>query len=50
LAALELLKAAKKCLTTFFWKLKKMRVSGGKLWNQPDFSAKLCFWRKIMDG
>ncbi len=25
-------------------------VSGGRLWNQPYFSAKLCFWRKIMDG
>jgi hypothetical protein len=45
LAVLELWKAAKKCLTTFFGKLKK----GGRFWNQPDFSAKLCFWLKIMD-
>ncbi len=33
-----------------FVEIKKMRVSGGMLWIQPDFSAKLCFWRKIMDG
>jgi hypothetical protein len=31
----------KKCLTTFSWKLKKRRVSGGRLWNQPNFSAKI---------
>jgi hypothetical protein len=42
--------ALEKCLTTFFRELKKSCVSGGRLWNQPDFSAKLCFWRKIMDG
>ena len=33
-----------------FLEIKKMLVSGGMLWNQPNFSAKLCFWRKIMDG
>ncbi len=50
LAALELREAAKKHLTTFFCKLKKSCVSGGRLWNQPNFSANLCFWRKIMDA
>jgi hypothetical protein len=50
LAALELQKAAKKCLTTGFLKLKQNCFSGGRLWNQPIFSAKLCFWWKIMDA
>jgi hypothetical protein len=56
LAALELQKAAKKCLSTFFRKLKKVVflaedyeinrifpqkcVSGGRFWNQPIFYAK----------
>jgi hypothetical protein len=40
LAALELLKALKKCLTTFFRKSKKRCVSDGRFWNQLDFSAK----------
>jgi hypothetical protein len=57
LAALELRKAAKKCLTTFFRKLKKIVflaeddginqiflqkcVSGGRLWMTTGFSRKI---------
>jgi hypothetical protein len=33
-----------------FLEIKKSCISGGRLWNQPDFSANLCFWRKITDA
>ncbi len=47
LAAWKLWKAAKKYLTSFFCKLKKCCFSGGRLWNQPDFPAKLCFGGRL---
>ncbi len=28
----------------------QIKKTCGRLWNQPDFSAKMCFWRKTMDG
>jgi hypothetical protein len=33
-----------------FLEIKKSFVSGGRLWNLPDFSAKMYFWRKITDA
>ncbi len=33
-----------------FPQIKNSCVSGGRLWNQPNFSAKLCFWLKIVDA